>query len=193
MQQTLLPIFLYLHVMGAIITFGPAFIGPLVGRQVQRMPQGGPFAAVLGHALATRVIIPGAIVQGVTGVALIFIIGLDLTSSVWRWLILAIVLYLIAISYAIFVQRKAAERMVELTRGLAGRLPPGSAGGPPAGTAGGPPAGTAGGPPAGTAGGPPAGPPPEVRETAARLQRGGMFLTFLILVIVFLMVVKPTF
>ncbi|TMD29879.1 MAG: hypothetical protein E6I94_05815 [Chloroflexi bacterium] len=183
MQQTLLPIFLYLHVMGAIITFGPAFIGPLVGRQVQRMPQGGPFAAVLGHALATRVIIPGAIVQGVTGVALIF--GLDLTSSVWRWLILAIVLYLIAISYAIFVQRKAAERMVELTRGLAGRLPPGSAGGPPAGTA--------GGPPAGTAGGPPAGPPPEVRETAARLQRGGMFLTFLILVIVFLMVVKPTF
>ena len=177
MQQTLLPIFLYLHVMGAIITFGPAFIGPLVGRQVQRMPQGGPFAAVLGHALATRVIIPGAIVQGVTGVALIFIIGLDLTSSAWRWLILAIVLYLIAISYAIFVQRKAAERMVELTRGLAGRLPPGSAGGPPAGTA----------------GGPPAGPPPEVRETAARLQRGGMFLTFLILVIVFLMVVKPTF
>ena len=174
MQQTLLPIFLYLHVMGAIITFGPAFIGPLVARQVQRMPQGGPFAAVLGHALATRVIIPGAIVQGVTGVALIFIIGLDLTSPAWRWLILAIVLYLTAVSYAILVQRKAAERMVELTRGMAG--PPGSAGGPPP-----------------AAGGPPAGPPPEVRETAARLQRGGMFLTGLILIIVFLMVVKPTF
>jgi len=175
MQQTLLPIFLYLHVMGAIITFGPAFIGPLVARQVQRMPQGGPFAAVLGHALATRVIIPGAIVQGVTGVALIFIIGLDLTSSAWRWLILAIALYLIAVSFSILVQRKSAERMVELTRGMAG--PPGAGGGPPAGSA----------------GGPPAGPPPEVLETAARLQRGGMLLTGLILVIVFLMVVKPTF
>jgi Predicted integral membrane protein (DUF2269) len=169
MQQTLLPIFLYLHVMGAIITFGPAFIGPIVARQVRQMPQGGPFAAVLGLTLATRVIIPGAIVQGVTGVALIFIIGLDLTSPAWRWLILAIALYLIAISFSIFVQRKAGERMVELTRGMAGP------------------------PPAGSAGGPPAGPPPEVLETAARLQRGGMLLTGLILVIVFLMVVKPTF
>jgi hypothetical protein len=164
MQQALLSIFLFLHVMGAIITFGPAFIGPLVARQVRRMPQGGHFAAVLGDALATRVVIPGAIVQGITGVALILLIGLNLTSPAWRWLDIAIVLYLVAISFSIFVQRKSAARMVEITRGLAGPSPPGSQGAPP----------------------------PELLETAANLQRGSMLLWSLIVVIVFLMVVKPT-
>jgi hypothetical protein len=171
MQQYLLPIFLYAHVLGAIITFGPAFSSPIIAIQAQRMPQAGHFAAVLGQAIQSRIMIPGAIVQGITGVGLILIMGIDLTSAPWRWLVVGIVLYLIMITFAIAVQRPAVARMVEITRGMAG-----AAAGPP---------------PSGAPAGPPAGPPPELVATAARLQRGGMLMTLLILVIVFLMVVKP--
>jgi Predicted integral membrane protein (DUF2269) len=167
MQQYLLPIFLYAHVLGAIITFGPAFSSPIIARQAQRVPQSGHFAAVLGQVIQSRIMIPGAIVQGITGVGLILIMGIDLTSAPWRWLVVAIVLYLITITFAIAVQRPAVARMVELTRGMAA-----AAGGPP---------------PSGA----PAGPPPELVATAARLQRGGMLMTLLIILIVFLMVIKP--
>jgi hypothetical protein len=120
----------------------------------------------LSEYIERRIVIPGAIVQGITGVALIFILGADLTSSAYRWLVGGIILYLIAISFAIFVQAKNAEKMVELTRNM-------PAGPPPAGA--------------------PAGPPPEIVETGKKLQQGGMVLTVLIVLIVILMVVKPTF
>jgi uncharacterized membrane protein len=160
-----LQLFLFLHVMGAIAVFGPTFAFPLIASQSQKMPQHGHFAAVVVDAIERKIVIPGAIVQGITGLGLILIIGLDITSSAWRWLILAIVLYLIAIGYAIAVQAPAAEKMVHLT-----------AGGPPAGA-----------PPAGV----PAGPPPELLATAKKLQRGGFLLTGLIIAIVILMVTKP--
>jgi uncharacterized membrane protein len=160
-------LFLFLHVMGAIVVFGPTFIFPLIASQAQKSPQNGPFAAALSELIERRIVIPGAIVQGITGVALIFIGGRDLTSSANRWLGIGIVLYIIAISFAILVQAKNAEKMVHLTSG-----------GPPPGP-----------PPAGA----PAGPPPEIVATGKKLQQGGMFLALLIVLIVIMMVVKPTF
>jgi len=99
-------------------------------------------------------------------VILILLIGADLTISAYRWLVGGIILYLIAISFAILVQAKNAEKMVELTRNM-------PSGPPPAGA--------------------PVGPPPELVETGKKLQQGGMFLTVLIVLIVILMVTKPTF
>jgi uncharacterized membrane protein len=160
-------LFLFLHVMGAIVVFGPTFVFPIIARQAQKSPQNGPFAAALSELISRRVVIPGAIVQGITGVALILIAQRDLTSPANRWLISAIILYAIAISFAIFVQEKNAEKMVHLT-----------AGGPPPGP-----------PPAGA----PAGPPPEIAATGKKLQQGGMLLMTLIVLIVILMVTKPTF
>jgi uncharacterized membrane protein len=159
----MLQLFLFLHVMGAIAVFGPTFAFPVIASQAQKSPQNGHFAAVVSELIERRIVIPGAVVQGITGVALILIIGADLTSPSYRWLIGGIILYLIAILFAIFVQAKNAEKMVELT-----------AGGPP--------------PP-----GAPAGPPPGVVETGQKLQRGGMFLSVLIVLIVVLMVTKPGF
>jgi len=156
-------LFLFLHVMGAIVVFGPTFVFPLIASQAQKSPQNAPFAAALSELIERRIVIPGAIVQGITGVALIFIAGRDLTSSANRWLGIGIVLYLIAIGFAIFVQAKNAEKMVHLTSG----------GPPPVGA--------------------PAGPPPEIVATGKKLQQGGMFLALLIILIVILMVTKPTF
>jgi uncharacterized membrane protein len=160
-------LFLFLHVMGAIVVFGPTFVFPIIASQAQKSPQNAPFAAALSEFIERRVVVPGAIVQGITGVALILIGGRDLTSPVNRWLGIAIVLYLIAIGFAVFVQSKNAEKMVHLTSG-----------GPPPGP-----------PPAGA----PAGPPPEIVATGKKLQQGGMFLAVLIVLIVILMVTKPSF
>jgi hypothetical protein len=160
-----LAVFLFLHVMGSIVVFGPTFVFPIIASQAQKSPQNGPFAAALSEFIERRIVIPGAIVQGITGVVLIFILGADLTSSAYRWLVGGIILYLIAIGFAITVQAKNAEKMVELTRNL-------PAGPPPAGA--------------------PAGPPPEIVETGKKLQQGGMLLAVLIVLIVLLMVVKPT-
>lgn len=163
----MLQLFLFLHVIGAIAVFGPTFIFPVIAGQAQKSPQNGHFAAVIIELIERRIVIPGAIVQGITGLALILIVGANPTDPTWRWLIGGIGLYLIAILFAIFVQAPAAEKLVHLT-----------AGGPPPGP-----------PPAGA----PAGPPPEIAATAGQLQRGGMFLTVLIVLIVILMVTKPTF
>ena len=163
----MLQLFLFLHVMGAIAVFGPTFAFPLIASQAQKSPQNGHFAAVVSELIERRIVLPGAVVQGITGVALILILGADLTSPAYRWLVAGIILYLIAISFAAFVQARNAEKMVRLTEG-----------GPPPGP-----------PPAGA----PAGPPPEIVETGRKLQRGGMFLTVLIVLIVILMVTKPGF
>ena len=161
-----LAIFLFLHVMGAIAVFGPTFAVPVIMSQARKNPQNIPFAAALNEYVSRRIVIPGAIVQGITGVALILILQADLTSSAYRWLVGGIVLYLIAIGFAIFVQEPNAKKMVDLL----GSMPPG----PPSAGA-------------------PAGPPPEVAALGKKLAQGGMSLTVLIVLIVLLMVTKPIF
>ena len=163
----MLQLFLFLHVMGAIVVFGPSFVFPILARFTRRSPQNAHFAAEVGHFIESRIIVPGVFVQAATGIALILILGADLTSPAYRWLVSAIVLYAIAIVYAVFVQAPASAKMVALT-----------AGGPPPGA---------------PAGGAPAGPPPEVAANAQKLQRGGMILTVLLVLIVILMVTKPGF
>jgi hypothetical protein len=158
-----LAVFLFLHVMGAIVVFGPTFVFPIIASQAQKSPQNFPFAARLSEHIERRLVLPGAVVQGITGVALIIILGADLTSAPYRWLVAGIILYLIAIGFAALVQAKNAEKMVQLMDSM----PPGP---PPAG-----------------------GPPPEIAATAKALQQGGMLLAVLITLIVILMVTKPSF
>lgn len=165
-MSPLLALFLFLHVMGAIAVFGPSFAFPFIASQVQKTPQHGHFAAVVSETIERRLIVPGAIVQGITGLLLILILGVNpFTDAPWRWLLIAVPLYLVAIGFAIFVQSKNAEKMVHLTA----NMPPGP---PPAGA--------------------PAGPPPEIAATGRALARGGQFLSLLIVLIVILMVTKPT-
>ncbi len=169
----MLQLFLVLHVLGAIFVFGPSVAFTFLASEARRMPQAGHFAAVVGNAIERKVVLPGAVVQGVTGAVLIVIGGFDLTQQANRWLVAALILYAIAIVFAFAVQARNAERMVELTR-----TPPLI----PAGGA------LAVGAPA--LAGPP-GPSPEIAATGQRLARGGMFLTGMIVLIVILIVVKP--
>jgi uncharacterized membrane protein len=155
------PLFLFLHVMGAILAFGPTFAFSIMGAMAGREPQHANFSARQTAAIGNKLVYPLAIFQGITGIVLIFALHIEPEKA--PWLAVGIVLYLIALVYALTVQRNALHHLIELTS-----TPP------PPGT-------------------PPGPPPLEVMATVKKIQRGGMLLGVLIVVIVFLMVVKPTF
>lgn len=164
-------VFLFLHVMGAIVAFGPTFAFPLIGAAGGREPMHADFASRIMETISRRLAIPLAIVQGATGIGLIWSSSIDLLQT--HWLLLSILLYLILLGFAIFVQGAWVEELVERGRMPAGAATQGPDGPPP--------------------GGRPTGPPPGVREAVQRVQRGGVLLSVLIVAIVALMVVKPVF
>lgn len=158
----LVPVFLFLHVLGAIVAFGPSFAFPIIGGMGGKEPMLGNFAVRVTEKIERGIVLPLAVVQGVTGIGLIWSAGINPTTNFW--LGLGIILYLIALSYSIFVQVGAVEHVITLTTMPAGGPPPGA----------------------------PAGPPPGLAEAVQKVQRGGMLLTVLLVSIIFLMVVKPT-
>jgi hypothetical protein len=82
----LLALFLFLHVMGAIVVFGPTFRLPDHREPGPEEPADGAFAAALSDLIERRIVIPGAIVQGITGLALILILGVNpLTDAAYHW------------------------------------------------------------------------------------------------------------
>ncbi len=155
------PFLLFLHVMGAILAFGPTFAYSIMGAMAGREPQHANFSARQTAAIGNKLVYPLAIFQGITGILLIMATSINLSAA--PWLALGIALYAITLVYALTVQRNALHHLIELTS-----TPP------PPGT-------------------PPGPPPPEVLATVKKIQRGGMFLGTMVVIIVFLMVVKPTF
>lgn len=155
----LFPYVLFLHALGAIVAFGPTFAFSIIGAMGGKEPQHANFATRVSARISERLVVPLAIFQGVTGVLLILVSGRDLLAS--RWLLLAIVLYAIALSFSLFIQRRNVKQIIEMTSAP-----------PPAGAP---------------------GPPPGLAEVIQKVQRGGMLTGALIVVIVFLMVVKPAF
>jgi uncharacterized membrane protein len=155
----LIPYFVFLHIMGAILAFGPTFAYSIMGSMAGREPQHANFSARQVAAIGNKLVYPLAIFQGITGI--LIIIAAKMEPQKQPWLVAGIILYLVAITYALTVQRNALHHLIALTS-----TPP------PPGT-------------------PPGPPPPEVMATVKKIQRGGIFLGILIVVIVFLMVVKP--
>lgn len=156
MFPELLPYLVFLHVLGAIIAFGPGFSFAVMGGMAGKEPQHANFSTRQVEAISTRVVYPLAIFQGVTGVLIILSVDYPVMSS--PWLLVAIGLYIVALAYSFGVQRVAVHHLIELTST------------PPA----------------------PGSPPnPEIPATVKRIQRGGMILGLLVVIIVFLMVVKP--
>ena len=172
-------IVLFLHVFGAILAFGPTYAYSIIGAMGGKEPMHANFATRVSESIGNRRVYPLAILQGITGLLLIWLGSIDITKSLW--LVIAIVLYLFALGYAFTIQRNAVHHLIELTTMPAGAPPPGAPVGPPPGAPVGPPPGA------------PAGPPPGVREAVAKIQRGGIILGVTIAVIVFLMVTKLTF
>jgi uncharacterized membrane protein len=179
------PVLLTIHILTAIAAFGPNFFLPLLARMAAQEPQHGLFALRLTDRVERRITIPAALTMPISGGLLVWSEGLDLASA--HWLILAIILYLVAMTYALGVQIRVVDRMIE----IAGQM---AAGGPV--LAAGPGAELAR-PEASAsatshAASKYASPGAEMAALGARARNGGMFLTLIVIVIVSLMAGKPT-
>jgi hypothetical protein len=126
MSWTLL--FLVLHVLGAIVAFGPTFAFPLIGSMGGKEPQHANFATRVSYTIGERLVAPLAIFQGITGVLLILSTGRNLLDRGNWWLDIAIVLYLVALSFSILVQSRNVARIIAMT---SAPPPPGASGPPP--------------------------------------------------------------
>jgi uncharacterized membrane protein len=151
-------LFLFLHVMGAIIAFGPTFSFPIIGAMGGKEPQHANFATRVTETIVEQRVLPLAIFQGITGVALILVTGIKVATP---WLLIGIVLYLIVLGYNVFIGTPTVKKVIELTS-----VPP-----PPGAS----------------------GPAPELLAAIRKVQRGGMFSGLMVVIIVILMVAKPTF
>src|SRR5690242_17529210 len=103
-------LFLVLHIGGAIVAFGPTFTFPLIGSMGAAEPQHANFALRINERITKRMVIPLAIFQGITGLALILLIPMDLTKALW--LDVAIVLYIVALGISLFWQKPAVDAMI---------------------------------------------------------------------------------
>jgi uncharacterized membrane protein len=189
-MSQLVPVFLTIHVLTAIVAFGPTFAFPLIARMAANEPQHGLFALHLTEKIETRMTLPLALTMPISGGLLVWSEGIDLADA--HWLIAAILLYVIAIGYAFVFQMRTLNRMIEIATGMAARMAPAPAGAPV--LAEGPGAALAVDaalPAAARTGGPKLEPAAEMKMLGNRVARGGIFLTVLIILIVSLMAGKP--
>jgi uncharacterized membrane protein len=124
----LFPWLLFLHVLGAIVAFGPTFSFSIIGAMGGSEPQHANFATRISRALTSRRVLPVGITLPITGLAMMAVVGINPLDRDRWWLALGIVLYVVAYGYGFFVQRKLVERAVELT---SSPPPPGASGPPP--------------------------------------------------------------
>lgn len=177
-MHQLVPFFLTIHVLTAIVAFGPTFIFGVIAAMAAQEPQHGLFALHLTERIERRVVIPAALTMPISGGLLIWSEQLNLAST--HWLLLAIGLYVVAIAFAVGIQLRTIERMIE----VAGRLVdqrPALAAGPGAALA-----------RPETAARGYSTPADELAALGIRARNGGLFLLVLVVTIVSLMAGKPT-
>ena len=127
--RDIVPWLLLLHVLAAIVAIGPNFAYSTIRGLARQEPQHANFATRVSHAISARLVYPVGLVIPATGIAMILILGIDLTARAAWWLDAAIVIYSGVYLYSFFVQRRIVEQIIEMT---ATPPPPGATGPPPA-------------------------------------------------------------
>jgi uncharacterized membrane protein len=152
-------VLLLAHVLGAVLAFGPTFAFPFLMGLAGKEPQHLNFALRVQKRVASGLVTPLALVQGVTGLLLVWNRGFEMLTHIW--LLAGIALYLVALGISFTILYPALRVLIPATSGP---------------------------PPAPASGGAPAGPPPHIVATAARARMGGQINSILIVTIVALMV-----
>jgi hypothetical protein len=80
-------------------------------------PQHANFATRATHRVGDLLVEPFAISMLVTGALMIWSVGIPLFDREARWLVLAVVLYLVALGLALFVSRPNVKRIIALSGG----------------------------------------------------------------------------
>jgi len=113
--QALFPWLLLVHVLAAIVAIGPNFAYSTIQGMGRQEPQHANFGTRVAHAISDRLVYPVGLVIPATGVTMIWVLALDLTSRAFWWLDVAIVIYAGVYLYSFFVQRHVVGRIIELT------------------------------------------------------------------------------
>ncbi|HEX9890969.1 MAG TPA: DUF2269 family protein [Actinomycetota bacterium] len=113
--------FLFLHILAAIIAFGPTFAFGILGAMGAKEPMHGNFALRVSKVIGNRLVDPFAFAVGAIGVVLIFVGEWDLFAN--EWLLVAIALYLFALAFSLFVQDRWLKEMIRLSGGQEGTMP----------------------------------------------------------------------
>lgn len=102
----------FLHILSAVIAFGPGFAFPLIAATARKTPGSFPLVAKLGEVLGKRLIVPAAIVVLLTGLAQVYQQRIDLMRT--HYLLGSLVLYLIALSISLGVQLPTGIKLARL-------------------------------------------------------------------------------
>ena len=116
---------LFLHILAAVIAFGPIFVFPLVGTLAAQMPQHLRFATELNHRIEMRLVLPVALSMLISGSGLIWTANIDFFHS--GYLIVGVALYLAALAVAFAVLLPTTAKLVH----IAEQMPAGAPTGPP--------------------------------------------------------------
>ena len=111
----LFQLMLFLHVIAAIIAFGPGFAAMVVGPMVAKEPQHANFYARTQVTTARVIVTPLSISMAITGIAMILIRGWGNVMGERPWLAFGILLYVVAVVFSMAWQAPAGRRLVELT------------------------------------------------------------------------------
>lgn len=121
-STALVHLLLFLHIMAAIVAFGPSYAFPIIMGMARKDPQHMAFGAKVIHTISSKVTKLGAIAAGILGILLIPASDLSLKDN--PWLLISLLIYAIALVFAIVVQGPNSEKMVELlSAGTPGEAP----------------------------------------------------------------------
>jgi uncharacterized membrane protein len=105
-------VWLFLHILAAVIAFGPVFVFPIIGTLASRMPQHMPFAVELNHRIELRLVIPPSLSMFVSGVGLIWTSDINVFQSIY--LLVSIILYMVAVGISIGILLPTTQRLVHV-------------------------------------------------------------------------------
>jgi hypothetical protein len=106
---------LVLHIVAAIIAFGPIFVFPLVGTLAARHPKHIAFAVEVNHAIEARLVLPIGSTMLISGAGLIWSANINFFTT--PYLIVAVVLYLFALAVGSGVLLPNTQKMITLVEG----------------------------------------------------------------------------
>lgn len=108
-------ILLFLHILGAIVAFGPGFASMVVGPMVAGEPQYANFYARTQQATSRKIEMPVVTSMLITGAGLIVVRGWAAETGGRHWLEAGILLYVVLVVMSMVLVAPASRRLVALT------------------------------------------------------------------------------
>lgn len=107
---------LFLHILAAVIAFGPLFVFPIVGTLAAQSPQNTRFAVELNHRISTRLVIPLALTMLISGTGLIWTADINFFRT--TFLIVGVALYLGALIISLMVLLPTTRQLLRLAEDM---------------------------------------------------------------------------